>query len=128
MTALDATIVNIAIPTISEEFGATAGTSSWILLAYTLMLACFMLLWGKLGAISSYKKIFLIGVGIFTASSLVLGLAGFIESLGIMTIIIMRAVQGLGAGMIMSMNLAMVTSYISPAVRGSAMGIITLMA
>ena len=79
MTALDATIVNIAIPTISEEFGASA--SSWILLAYTIMLACFMLLWGKLGALTSYKKIFLIGIVIFTASSLVLGLVGFIQSL-----------------------------------------------
>ena len=128
MTALDATIVNIAIPTISEEFGASASASSWILLAYTMMLACFMLLWGKLGALTSYKKIFLIGITIFTASSLVLGLAGFIQSLGMVTIILMRAVQGLGAGMIMAMNLAMVTAYISPAVRGSAMGITTLMA
>lgn len=128
MTALDATIVNIAIPTISEEFGASASASSWILLAYTIMLACFMLLWGKLGALTSYKKIFLIGIVIFTASSLVLGLVGFIQSLGMITIILMRAVQGLGAGMIMAMNLAMVTAYISPAVRGSAMGITTLMA
>ena len=131
MTSLDATIVSIAIPTMSEEFGeAGEDTSniSWVLLIYTLMLTCFILLWSKLGTKVGYKKVFVTGIALFTVTSLAIGLCGFIEELGLNAVIVLRAAQGLGAGMAMAMSLAMTTSYLPAAVRGSAIGSVTLAA
>ena len=112
MTSLDATIVSIAIPTMAEEFGeAGQDTSniSWVLLIYTLMLTCFILLWSKLGTKVGYKKVFVTGIALFTITSLAIGLCGFIEELGLNAVIVLRAAQGLGAGMAMAMSLAMTT-------------------
>lgn len=131
MTSLDATIVSVALPTMAEELGEAGHDTSnisWVLLIYTLMLACFILLWSKLGTKVGYKKVFVTGIGIFTVSSLMIGLCGFIEQLGLTAIIALRAIQGLGAGMSMSMSLAMTSTYLPPEIRGSAVGAVTLAA
>jgi EmrB/QacA subfamily drug resistance transporter len=130
MTALDGTIVSVAIPTIAEEFGESGRDTSnisWILLIYTLMLGCFILLWAKLGTNIGYKKVFVIGVSVFTVSSLAIGVCGTaFPHLGMGAIIALRAVQGLGAGMAMAMSLAMVSAYLPSNIRGSAIGMVTL--
>lgn len=131
MTALDATIVSVALPSMAEEFGhGTSDTSmiSWVLLGYTLMLCCFILLWGKLGSKIGYKKVFITGVSLFTLTSLGIGLVGFVEGLGLEVVVILRMIQGLGAGMVMSMGMAMVSSYFGKGIRGTAMGFVTLAA
>ena len=131
MTSLDATIVSVAIPTMAEEFGEAGHDTSnisWVLLIYTLMLTCFILLWSKLGTKVGYKKVFVTGIALFTITSLAIGLCGFIEELGLNAIIVLRAAQGLGAGMAMAMSLAMTTSYLPAEVRGSAIGAVTLAA
>ena len=131
MTSLDATIVSIAIPTMAEEFGESGHDTSnisWVLLIYTLTLACFILLWSKLGTKVGYKKVFVTGISVFTITSLAIGLCGFIEELGLNAVILLRAVQGLGAGMAMAMSLAMTTTYLPAQVRGSAIGAVTLAA
>ena len=131
MTALDATIVSVALPTIAQELGEAGHDTSnvsWVLLVYTLMLCCFILLWSKVGTKVGYKKVFMAGIAVFSVSSLMIGLCGFIEELGLNAIIALRAVQGLGAGMSMSMSLAMVSVYLPPEIRGSSTGAVTLAA
>ena len=129
MTSLDATIVSVAIPTMNEEFGGgghDTSNISWVLLIYTMMLSSFILLWSRLGSNKGYKKIFVTGVSVFTLSSLAIGICGLNPELGLMTVIALRAVQGLGAGMVMAMSLSMTTTYLPAAVRGSAIGAVTL--
>jgi EmrB/QacA subfamily drug resistance transporter len=131
MTALDATIVSVALPTMAQEFnqaGHDTSNISWVLLIYTLMLGCFVLLWSKIGSNKGYKKVFIAGVTIFTVSSLMIGLCGFIEQLGLNAVILLRAVQGLGAGMVTAMGLAMVSAYLPKEIRGSSIGAVTLAA
>ena len=131
MTALDATIVSVALPTMAEELlqaGHDTSNISWVLLIYTLMLCCFILLWSKLGSMKGYKKVFMTGVAIFSVTSLMIGLCGFIEELGLNAIIILRAIQGLGAGMVTAMSLAMVSLYLPKEIRGSSIGAVTLAA
>ncbi|MFA6710518.1 MAG: MFS transporter [Candidatus Methanomethylophilaceae archaeon] len=130
MTSLDATIVTVALPTMAKDFATEGSTAniSWVLLAYTLTLCCFVLLWGKLGTNIGYRNVFLTGIAIFTTTSLIIGLAGFISGLGLGAIIILRAIQGLGAGMVIAMGLAMVSTYMPLSIRGTAIGYITLAA
>ena len=131
MTSLDATIVSVAIPTMNEEFGGEGHDTSnisWVLLIYTMMLSSFILLWSKLGSNKGYKKVFVTGVLVFTLSSLAIGLCGLNPDLGLGIVILLRAVQGLGAGMVMAMSLSMTTTYLPAAVRGSSIGAVTLAA
>ena len=131
MTSLDATIVSVAIPTMAEEFGQEGHDTSnisWVLLIYTMMLSSFILLWSKLGTKKGYKKVFVTGVSVFALSSLAIGLCGLNPDLGLGIIIALRAVQGLGAGMVMAMSLSMTTTYLPAEVRGSSIGAVTLAA
>ena len=131
MTALDATIVSVAIPTIAEEMGEAGHNTnniSWILLIYTLMLSCFILLWSKIGSNIGYKRVFVTGITIFTASSVLIGMCGLFPELGLGMIILLRGAQGLGAGMAMAMSLAMTTTYLPAGARGSSIGAVTLSA
>ncbi len=132
MASLDATIVAVALPTIREtlHLGSLSSDVSWILMGYTLSLCCFILLWGKLGTNFGYKKLFLLGVTIFASLSLIIGITGTMGIGGngdttLFILIGLRIIQGIGAGMIMSMGLAMVSSYL-PSIRGRAVGMITL--
>jgi len=131
MTSLDATIVSVALPTMAEEFGEDGHNTSnisWVLLIYTMMLSSFILLWSKMGTNTGYKRIFVTGIAVFTVSSLAIGLCGLRPELGLYVVIILRAVQGLGAGMAMAMSLAMTTTYLPAAARGSCIGAVTLAA
>ena len=131
MTALDATIVSVALPTIAEELldaGHDTSNISWVLLIYTLMLCCFILMWSKIGSNKGYKKVFMSGIALFAASSIMIGICGFIPQLGLNAIILLRATQGLGAGMVTAMSLAMVSSYLPKEIRGASIGAVTLAA
>lgn len=126
MTALDATVVSVALPSMAEAFGqgGSTGDISWVLLGYTLAVCCFVLLWGKLGTNIGYSKVFVAGVAVFTVTSLLIGISGF-TGLGLGFVIVMRIAQGLGAGMVMAMGMAMVSHYF-PDSRGTKIGYITL--
>ena len=131
MTSLDATIVSVAIPTMAQELGEEGHNTSnisWVLLIYTLMLSCFILLWSKIGSNIGYKKVFMTGIAVFSLSSLAIGACGFIPELGLGAIILLRAVQGLGAGMAMAMSLARTTTYLPVSARGASIGAVTLAA
>jgi EmrB/QacA subfamily drug resistance transporter len=105
MLVLDSTIVNVALPTISGDLSMTPGELSWVVNAYVLAICGFLLLGGRLGDFFGHRRMFVSGLALFTASSLVAGAAGSGDVL-----IAARALQGLGAALVAPASLAIVTT------------------
>jgi DHA2 family methylenomycin A resistance protein-like MFS transporter len=119
MVIMDATIVNVALPSISHSLHANVSWLQWIVAGYTLSFACFLITAGHLGDQFGEKKIFLSGVLCFVLFSLLCGLAGSPLSLTIF-----RVLQGLSAAFIVPASLALLHAlYEDPAARARAMGI-----
>src|SRR5438045_2885479 len=75
MIVLDATIVNVALPSIRSDLGFSQTSLAWVVNAYTLTYAGLLLLGGRLGDLFGHRKLFLLGIGLFTVASLACGLA-----------------------------------------------------
>jgi EmrB/QacA subfamily drug resistance transporter len=119
MVVLDATIVNVALPSIQEDLGLSEGNLQWIVNAYTLVFGGFLLLGGRVGDLLGRKRVFLIGLVIFTGASLLDGLA---SSEGML--IGARALQGLGAALISPAALSIIsTTFAEGAERARALGV-----
>ncbi len=119
MAMLDNTVVNVALPTIQGHFGSGVSGLQWVIDGYTLVFAAFMLTGGTLGDLYGRKRVFLIGLTIFTAGSLLAALA---PSLNIL--IAGRAVQGLGAAALLPGTLSILTqTFPDPKERAQAIGI-----
>jgi EmrB/QacA subfamily drug resistance transporter len=119
MVVLDATIVNVALPSIQEDLGLSEANLQWIINAYTLVFGGFLLLGGRAGDLLGRKRIFLIGLVIFTGASLLDGLA---SSEGML--IGARALQGLGAALISPAALSIIaTTFSEGAERARALGV-----
>jgi EmrB/QacA subfamily drug resistance transporter len=119
MVVLDATIVNVALPSIQEDLGLSEGNLQWIVNAYTLVFGGFLLLGGRVGDLLGRKRVFLIGLVIFTGASLLDGLA---SSEGML--IGARALQGLGAALISPAALSIIsTTFAEGAERAGALGV-----
>jgi EmrB/QacA subfamily drug resistance transporter len=110
--------INIALPSIGEEFSANAITISWVATAYLLTVAIFLIPFGRIADIFGRKKIFLYGIALFTLASLLSGLAPNMS-----TLIFFRVLQAVGSGMIFSTSVAIITVVFPPKERGRAMGI-----
>src|ERR671936_152944 len=118
MIMLDNTVVNLALPSIKRDLGLGVSELEWVVNAYALVFAVLMLTGGKLADQFGRRRIFLIGLVIFTASSLACGLAG---SAGLL--IGARAVQGIGSAMMMPSTLSIISATFPPKERGTAIGI-----
>ena len=118
MAILDNLVVNVALPTISEDFNPTTTQLQWIVSAYTLVFASLQITAGGMGDRFGRKRWFLIGVTIFTVTSALAALVQNTEAL-----IIARAVQGLGAAFIMPLSLSLISAAFPPEERGKALGI-----
>lgn len=118
MGPLDGSIVNTVLPDITEHFGADISLMQWVPTVYLLTISCLILLYGRLGDMVGYKRVFLIGLGAFIATSVLCGV-----SQNVWMLIAFRAFQGLAAGMMMSVGYAIVTAAFPPQERGKAMGI-----
>jgi EmrB/QacA subfamily drug resistance transporter len=118
MTLLDLTIVNIAIPNMITKLHASFDDVLWVINAYALVLAVLVITGGRLGDLFGTRTLFAAGVAVFTAASAACGLA---PSPG--WLIAFRAVQGLGAAMLMPQTLAIITMTFPPERRGAAFGI-----
>ena len=105
MVVLDATIVNVALPTIQQDLDMTDTNLQWIVNAYTLMFGGFLLLGGRAGDLIGRKKVFLAGVVLFTSASLLCALAQ-----GATWLIMTRGLQGLGAALVSPAALSIVTA------------------
>jgi EmrB/QacA subfamily drug resistance transporter len=118
MTLLDLTIVNIAIPNIITKLPASLDDVLWVINAYALVLAVLVITAGRLGDIIGPRIMFMGGIAVFTLASAACGLAP-----GAGWLIAFRAVQGLGAAMLMPQTLAIITNVFPPERRGAAFGI-----
>ncbi len=119
MVILDATIVNVALPSIQKDLGLSEANLQWIINAYTLLFGGFLLLGGRAGDLLGRKRLFLIGLVIFTVASLLNGLA---NSSGML--IGFRALQGLGAALISPAALSIIsTTFAEGKERARALGV-----
>src|SRR5881275_168398 len=119
MIVLDATIVNVALPSIKEDLGFSKTSIAWVVNAYLLTYGGFLLLGGRLGDLFGHRRLFLAGITLFTAASLVCGLS---TTQGML--IAARSVQGLGGAVASAVSLSlMMNLFTEPAERAKAMGI-----
>jgi EmrB/QacA subfamily drug resistance transporter len=119
MVVLDATVVNVALPSIQSDLGLSEANLQWVVNAYTLVFGGFLLLGGRAGDILGRKRLFLFGLVVFTVASLLDGLA---TSEGML--IGARALQGLGAAFISPAALAIIsTTFSEGAERAKALGV-----
>src|SRR4051794_1650444 len=119
MTYLDNNIVNVAIPDIQRELGLSTAGIEWVVSGYILTFAGLLLAGGRLADAFGRRRLFLIGLAIFTASSLFAGLAGDAS-----TLIAMRALQGIGAAALTPTTLAIISAtFTDPRERNAAVGI-----
>jgi EmrB/QacA subfamily drug resistance transporter len=127
MSSLDGTIVNIALPAISEAFRVSATAVSWVATSYLLVLVGCVLVFGKIADVIGFKKIFLAGFSLFTIGSLCCGVLPEIFG-GLYMLIASRMFQAVGGAMIAAIAPAMITAYIPVDQKGKAMGIIMIFA
>jgi len=119
MIVLDATIVNVALPSIKDDLGFSETSLAWVVNAYLLTYGGFLLLGGRLGDLYGHRRLFLFGIALFTVASLACGL-----STTQWMLIGARTVQGLGGAVASAVSLSlMMTLFTEPAERAKAMGI-----
>jgi EmrB/QacA subfamily drug resistance transporter len=119
MIVLDSTIVTVALPSIQADLGFSGSTLVWVLNAYMLSYGGFLLLGGRLGDLYGNRRLFLLGLGLFTLASLACGL-----STTPVQLVAARAVQGLGGAVVTAVALALIMNlFPEPAERAKAMGV-----
>lgn len=119
MSILDSTIVNIALPNILKDFGASLGNGQLVIASYLMALAVVIPLSGFLGERIGMKRLYMITLACFTAGSALCGLAWNVQSL-----ILFRVVQGLGGGMLQPLGMAIVFTMITPLERPRFMALL----
>jgi len=120
MFTLDASIVNVALPTLAQSFGASLALLQWIPLAYLLVIATLVLGAARLGDVHGRKRAYLFGLGVFTAASVLCGLAP-----GVGWLIAFRVLQGFGAVFVSALGGAIVAQTFPQNERGRALGVIS---
>ena len=119
MTVLDVSIVNVALPSIKTSLHVSEDSLQWVLIAYTITFGGLLLLGGRAADLLGRRRMFMIGLALFSAASLVCGLAG---SIGVL--IAARAVQGIGAAIISPATLAIITTtFEEGSERNKALGV-----
>jgi len=119
MIVLDATIVNVALPSIRVSLGFSQSALAWVVNGYLLTFGGFLLLGGRLGDLYGHRRVFLIGLSLFTLASLCCGLASSQAML-----IGARVVQGFGGAVTSAVSLSLMMSlFVEPAERAKAMGV-----
>ena len=124
MIVLDATIVNVALPTIQDDLGFSQNDLAWVVNAYLIAFGGLLLLSGRIGDLIGQRRIFLIGLAVFTAASLLCALA---QSQGVL--VGARFVQGVGGALTSAVILGMiVTMFPEPREQAKAIGVYTFVA
>jgi EmrB/QacA subfamily drug resistance transporter len=118
MIVLDSTVVNVALPSIRDALGFSESSLAWVVNAYLLTFGGFLLLGGRLADLYGQRRLFLIGLCVFTAASLACGLAN-----SAVMLVAARAVQGLGGAVVSAVALSLITNlFPEPGERVRAMG------
>src|SRR5918995_2118201 len=118
MLLLDITVVNVALPDIQRDLDASLSSLQWVVDAYALTLAAFLLVTGSLGDRLGRRRVFNIGFGLFTFASLLCGIAGDATLLNLA-----RGLQGVGAAAMFSTALALIAQEFQGSERATAIGI-----
>lgn len=119
MIVLDSTVVNVALPSIKTDLGFNDSTLAWVVNGYMLTFGGFLLLGGRLGDLFGHRRLFLIGLAVFTLASLACGL-----STGQGVLVAARAIQGLGGAVVSAVALSLIMDlFTEPADRAKAMGV-----
>ena len=118
MVPINASIVNVSLPIITEFFGATVAISEWLLTSYLITLLSFVLFFGKFGDFWGHERLYMAGLVGFIFSSLLCSLAP-----SILLLIILRAIQGFTAAMMISVSLGIVKKAFPISMLGQALGI-----
>ncbi len=119
MSTLDASIVNIAMPTMSKSLSIEMSDAEWIVSVYMITICCLLIFWGKISDSIGKVKVFKIGTVIFVIGSLFCGISPSLEIL-----LISRIVQALGASMTMATNYGIITENFPKEMRGKSLGIL----
>jgi EmrB/QacA subfamily drug resistance transporter len=117
MAFLDGTVVNVALPAIQHDLGASASQAQWVIESYALFLAALLLVGGALGDRFGRRRVFMAGVALFTLAA---GGCALAQSTG--QLIVARAVQGVGAALLVPGSLALISTGFPQAERGKAIG------
>src|SRR2546429_5306242 len=124
MIVIDATIVNVALPSIQDDLGFSQSNLAWVVNAYLIAFGGLLLLAGRVGDLIGQRRIFLVGLGVFTAASLLCAVS---QSQGLL--IAARFVQGVGGALTSAVILGMiVTMFPEPREQAKAIGIYTFVA
>lgn len=119
MIILDGTIVNVALPAIRDSLGFSEASLSWVVNSYLLTFGGFLLLGGRAGDLFGRRRVFMVGLALFTLASLLCGIAGSQAML-----VAARALQGVGGAIIAPAALSIIiTTFTEPADRARAMGV-----
>ncbi len=119
MIVLDVTIVGVALPSIREDLGFSESSLAWVANIYLLTFGGFLLVAGRLGDLFGHRRLFLVGIAVFSVASLGCGLATTQAML-----VSSRAVQGLGAAIVSAVALSLIANlFTEPAERAKAMGV-----
>lgn len=119
MGTLDVSIVNVALPTLTQYFSTSVATSQWFVLAYTFSITILLLTFGKLGDIIGRRRLYVVGTLVFVAGSFTCGM-----SVSALMLILSRAAQGIGSAITMSAGPALITEAFSSRERGKALGFV----
>lgn len=114
---IDGTVANVALPALQREFNATAFEAQWVIESYALLLAALLLVGGSLGDRFGRRRIFMLGVAIFAAASVLCGLAATVQQL-----IAARALQGAGGALLVPGSLVLISASFGKEERGRAIG------
>lgn len=114
---IDESIVNVALPAIETDLATSVVVIQWLVNAYTLCLAAFLLAGGAAGDLFGRRRIFVIGITLFATASLFCGLSS-----SVMQLILARAIQGIGAAMLIPCSLAIIGATFDESERGKAIG------
>jgi EmrB/QacA subfamily drug resistance transporter len=117
MAFIDSTVVNVALPALQTSLHGTVIDMQWVVESYGLFLGALILVGGSLGDLFGRRLMFLVGVGIFAAASIVCGLASNIQEL-----VIARSVQGVGAAFLVPGSLSIISATFGEKTRGQAIG------
>jgi EmrB/QacA subfamily drug resistance transporter len=117
MAFVDGSVVNVALPVLQVDFNATAAGVQWVVESYALFLGALILIGGALGDRLGRRKIYVLGTSIFTVASVACGLAPTLNVL-----IVARAVQGIGAALLVPGSLAIISATFPEETRGKAIG------
>ena len=119
MIVLDVSIVGVALPSIRTDLGFSESSLAWVVNAYLITFGGFLLLGGRFGDLFGHRRLFILGIGVFTLASLACGLATTQE-----TLVGARAIQGVAAAVVSAVALSLVmTLFTEPGERAKAMGI-----